>query len=283
MKKGKEEAKKKKETKKKKSSFDKSTYFMILLILLIVLLLLLVFNKHESTNFKVEKRMNEIAESQKLDTDNYNTIGWIRVEGTKVDHPIIIARNGSFEEPINQASYAWINGKDTKYTNNLTVAGHNYLNLSSTPKKSSKTFERFESLLSYVYYDFAKDNQFIQLTFNNNDYLYQIFAVSFMYNADYYMLPKGDDLAKEDQQKYIDFIKSISIYDYDIKVDSSDKFINVATCTRMFGDDGRTNVVISAKLVPNSTKTKHKVTKTKKYDVVDKKLMGGGENEVEVG
>ena len=51
----------------------------------------------------------------------------------------------------------------------------------------------------------------------------------------------------------------------------------------MFGEDGRTNFVVSAKLVPNKTRTKNKVTKTKAYEVVDNKLMGGGKNEIEEG
>jgi len=282
MKKGKENSKKKKETKSKKSSFDKSTYFMILLILLIVLLLLLAFNRHESTTFRIKNRINEIGESQKKDTDNYNTVGWIRVEGTNIDHPVIISRDGTYKEEVKQENYGWMNIKDAKFTNNMTVNGHNLLNLSSTPKKSSKTFERFESLMSFVYYDFAQENQYVQLTFNNNNYLYQIFAVSFMYNADFIKLPK-EQISKQEQQDFLNVINERTIYKYDTKVDSSDEILNVVTCTRMFGDHGRTNFIVSAKKVPNNTKIKNKVTKTSKYNEVDKKLMGGGKNEVEKG
>ena len=43
-------------------------------------------------------------------------------------------------------------------------------------------------LVSKIYgealYDFAKENQFIQLTMDGKNYLYQVFAVTFLYNLD---------------------------------------------------------------------------------------------------
>jgi len=292
MKKGKEESKKKEETKKttkktnetkkKKSNFDKSTYFMILLVLLIVLLLLLVFNRHETSTFRIEDRLKEIGESQKKDTNTVKTVGWIRVEGTNIDHPVLAAREGIYNQDIKQPTYSWMNTKKAGYTNNMTVVGHNYLNVSAHPKKTSKDYERFESLMAFVYPDFAEENQFIQLTYNNKNYLYQIFAVSFMFSSDFFTLPL-EQVDKETQQEFIDFVNSRTIYKYNVKVDSSDNILNVSTCTRMFGDSGRTNFVVSAKLVPNNKRTKNKITKTDLYDEVDKKMMGGEENEIEEG
>ena len=40
-----------------------------------------------------------------------------------------------------------------------------------------KSFNNFENLPSFLYYDFAKDNKYIQYSDEKNNYLYKIYAI----------------------------------------------------------------------------------------------------------
>lgn len=272
--------------KNKKNQHVKQYTLLIIGIIVILSLILLILSltKNRDTKFKVESRIQQVTKESKKDNGTYETIAWVRVEGTNIDYPIIIDTTGEYKNPVEKDAYGWLNSYTKKYTNNLTVDGHNIFNL-GVPKKSAKNFTRFEELMSFVYYDFAKENQFIQLTMNGKDYLYQVFAVSFMYDLDFSFLP-ADKVTKKEQQETIDFIQSRSIYKYNIKVNSDDNILNVATCTRLFGKNGRTNFVVSAKLVDKEKVLRlNKVKKTKEYKKVDKKMKGseldGKNNETE--
>jgi len=266
--------------KSKKKDQHKKKYILLIICIIVILsliLLILSLTKNRDTKFKIENRNIEIKKEQKKDNGTYETIAWIRVEGTNIDYPIIIDTTGEYTNPVEKDAYGWLNSYTKEYTNNLTVDGHNIFNL-GVPKKSAKNFTRFEELMSFVYYDFAKENQFIQLTMNGKNYLYQIFAVSFMYDLDFGYLPT-EKVNKKEQQEKIDFVTKQSIYKYKIKVDSNDNILNVATCTRLFGKNERTNFVVSAKLVNDKVLKLNKVKKTKKYKKVDKKMKGSENND----
>lgn len=266
--------------KKKKKSQHVKRYILLvigIIVILSLILLILSLTKNRDNKFKIEDRTQEIKKEMKKDNDTYETIAWVRVEGTNIDYPVIIDTTQKYKNPVEKEAYGWLNSNTKKYTNNLTVDGHNIFNL-GVPKKSAKNFVRFEELMSFVYYDFAKDNQFIQLTMNGKNYLYQVFSVSFMYDLDFSFLP-SDKVNKKEQQENIEFLKEQSIYKYNIDVNSDDNILNVATCTRLFGKDGRTNFVISAKLVDDKVLKLNKVKKTKKYKKVDKKMKGSEEND----
>jgi len=274
--------------KRKKLAKRSKTIGLLIIFLIIILSIVLLLNDSSKSlknlnlgkpKFEIKNRSEQIKESKKTDTDEYETIAWVRVEGTNIDYPVIIDETGNYLNPVNKPAYGWLNSYTKTYKNNLTIDGHNVMNL-GVPKKTSKTFSRFEELMAFAYYDFAKENQFIQLTMDGKNYLYQVFAVTFLYNLDFHNLPS--ETADEEEQQYsIDFLKQQSIYDYKIDVNTSDYILNVATCTRLFGKKDRTNFVVSAKRIDNKDIKYNKVRKTKGYNRVDKKLKGSEKNESE--
>ena len=257
-------------------------FISIIIIVFLILLLLLFINKRnvffdKNTDFKIENRVNDIKKEKKNDQYEYETVAWLRVQGTNIDYPIIIDKSGKYDNPVERKAYGWLNSQDGTYKNNLTIDGHNIFNL-GVPKKQSDTFFRFEELMAYAYYDFAKENQFIQLTMDNKNYLYQVFAVTLIYDLDLDLLP-AVNVDKTVQQEQIDFFKKHSIYDYDIEVKSSDNILNVATCTRILGKTNPTNFVLSAKLVKNKNISLNSMKKTKKYDKIELTLKGSENDE----
>ena len=157
---------------RKKKNDNLSIYALIALSVLFVFFMFLSFLGNNGSVFKVESRKESITEARKKDTEEYETMGWVRVQGTNIDYPVIRVLDEDYGRPVNGESYAWSTNDGTKVDKKMDISGHNILNLSSNPVKKDDMFIYFEELMNFVYYDFAKENQFIQLhIFCNNIFI----------------------------------------------------------------------------------------------------------------
>lgn len=247
---------------KKNKKRNKGIQFIIIVICVCAIGLFCLF--YRRTYYKIEDRVSNIKLEQDKDTDALETIGWLRVQGTQIDMPIV-SLSSNTEAPIEKESYAWVLNNDAKYHNSLRILGHNIFNLSAKPKKHSPKYKRFEEIMAFIYYDFAKDNQYIQLTMNNNDHLYKVFSVGIIDYSKLDELPTVEH-TKEQIKQEIDLFRSNSIYDYSIKVTEKDNLLSLITCTRMYGSDADVGIVVSAKEVKDHKINKlSKIKKNKKY------------------
>lgn len=255
-------------------SKKKSKYIFIICICLcfcIVLLLIYFGIFYRKANYKIEDRTSNIKIEKKKDTKALTTIGWLRVQGTKIDMPVVSLALDT-EAPVEKEKYAWVVNRDAKYHNSMRILGHNIFNLSAKPKKYSPNFKRFEELFSFIYYDFAKENQYIQLTMDNKNHLYQVFAVGMI---DYIKLDELPTIEHTEEQikQEIKLFKDNSIYDYDIKVTEKDNLLSLVTCTRMYGREADVGIVVSAKEVKNHKINRiSKISKNKKYKELEKHM-----------
>ena len=249
---------------------------MILIITLTTVLFLKLFGF--GIYYKTESRQKNIEQSKQNDTKEYETIGWIRVQGTNIDYPLYGVIKEGYDYPVTD-SYLWSMNLDSSYHNVLITYGHNIMNLGPQPKLHNKAFTRMEQLMSFVYYDFAEDNEYIQLSMNGRDYLYKIFAANFMYVADLNEYPEGE-FENEDKKNYVNRLLKESIYDYDIEVKDDDDILSVVTCTRFFEDGKNYDFLISGRLVrPGEKIKKYKVKRNKNYTKIEEKLKGDDQNE----
>ena len=92
----------------------------------------------------------------------YKTAGWLNLSGTNIDYPIIYSNDSSLDYPVENEKYGWITSSQINSKDMLFINGHNVFNLSSNPIRESNDFKRFEELMNYVYYDFAKEHQYFQ-------------------------------------------------------------------------------------------------------------------------
>lgn len=248
----------------------------ILIVFMVTILCVKLFRN--DSYYKIESRNNKIIENKKNDTNDYETIGWIRVQGTNIDYPLYGVIKEGYDYPVTD-SYLWSMNLDSDYHNVLITYGHNIMNLGPQPKMHNKTFTRMEQLMSFVYYDFAEDNEYIQLSMNGTDYLYKIFAANFMYVADLNEYPEGE-FESEDRNSYVDRLLKESIYDYDIEVKDTDNILSVVTCTRFFEDGLNYDFLISGRLVrPGEKIKKYKVKRNKNYTKIEEILKGDDQNE----
>ena len=272
----------KKKRKGKKKKVDKKLFLIVICVVLVIVALILLFCKfliNQKDFYEMESRITNIENSKKDDKELYHTIGWVKVQNTHLDLPVLSGIDDNINFPVEKEKYVWTMSNDDKFHNVINIMGHNIFNLSSTPKKYSDKFQRFEELMSFVYYDTAKDSKYIQLTIDGKGYLYKIYSVAFINAVDVDMLPK-EDYTKEELKDYINLLKENTIYDYDVDVNVNDKFISLITCTRFFGNDQFIDFMVTGRLVRENEKINDfNVSKSKKYDEVEKILKGDGDDE----
>lgn len=269
--------------KKKKNKYKIFVCFVIFSILLFGFIGLLLFKKYfkvEESIFEIESRSSNVVENKKKDNDEYETIGWLRVQGTNIDCPIITGKTELYKYPVELENYGWMTNKDRKNYNVMNIFGHNIFNLGPSPKKSSNNFKRFEELMNFIYHDFAQENKYIQFTINGKDYVYKIFSVSIIYASDVDMFPEGE-YSKQEKKDYIKLLRDNSIYDYDVDVLEEDDLISVVTCTRFLGTDAYRDILVSGRLVRDDEKiyNNYSVDKNNNYKKIDKVLKGDDNNE----
>jgi len=270
-----------KETKKKQTEQQNLIKMIITLAVIIILITLIVLlHYNEKDYYKIEPRIDKVKTVEIEKGKDFDTIGWLRVQGTNMDMPIIQSPSRSEIFPANLDNFVWSLNKDSKYHNFIFIMGHNYFNLSSTPKITSKTFTRFEELMAFVYYDFAKKNKYIQLTMDDKEYLYKIFSVGFIKTFESLEMTNYGDLNKEEMKDYLELLEENNLYDYDVDVNENDNIITLATCTRFFGANPNYEFFVNGRLVREKEKiNNYSVKKNKNYKKIEKKLKGDGDNE----
>lgn len=259
--------------KSKKWKTKKILFIIFSLLILLVLLFLLVKSINNLMPFyKIEERKENI-ENYKGENEYVKAIAWLRVQGTNIDYPVIDNndRKANIEDIVKD--FTWTQGTTEKLTNKLFILGHNIRNVSSNPLITDKSHARFEQLLSFVYYDFVKDNKYIQYTIDGKDYLYKIFSVSFVQDntLDYI----STDYTKEELKKYIKQSKKDSFFDFNLDVNENDKVISLVTCTRFFGATTSYDFKIDARMVRNNEFiNNYKVSKNNNYKQIEEKMRG---------
>lgn len=220
----------------------------------------------------MEDRNKEISLAKKKDGNGKETIGWLRVQGTNIDYPIWYGPGYNYSAAVDD--FAWTDTFSGKLGNILFLSGHNIKNLSSNPRLNDKTLSRFEQLMSFTYYDFAKDNQFIQLSMNDNNYIYQIYSISYVDSVDNFY----SSFSKKTMKNYINESLESSIYKYNIDVNDNDYIISLDTCTRMYGSGTSKHFRVNGRMLRDGEKIKNnKVSKSSKYKEIED-LMKGGES-----
>ena len=253
----------------------KFNYKYLLIIFIVIVFSFFLF--YYFFNYKVNSRVNNLKNYKS--SDSYvHAVGWLKIQGTNIDYPVIYNSSSIDINAIGEENYLWTNVNNKKISNRVFIVGHNIKNVSKNPLITNKDHVRFEQLLSFVYYDFAKDNEYVQYTIDGTDYLYKIFSISFIDNdkLDYGM----NSYKKEKLDKYINNSIKSSLFKYNVKVNKNDSVITLVTCTRMFGAYANKAFKIDARMVRKGEFTnKYKVTKNKNYNNILDIMEGDNENE----
>ena len=247
----------------------KISYILLFLIIVVGLIILLV--KFFSPYYTIESRVKDVKKYKGV--DGADAIGWLRVQGTNIDFPIVYYYNTDVTDPTNDLG--WNFNQDTELTKKTTLFSHNVLNVSSNPIITDKNHRRFEQLMSFIYPSFVKKNKYIQYTVGGKDYLYKIYAISFQNedSIDYEVTSFSSEQAIE----YIESVKKNSYFEFDTDVVETDDLLTLVTCTRFFGATSEYSFVVDARRVREKEKIKnYGITEKKSYNRI-KKIMEGEE------
>ena len=241
----------------------------LVLLIIVFITVCLVLKLNSKKNYKTIDLpfTSGVDKLEKFDGKGYYKIGWLQIQGTDIDLPIMESNYLDVEET--SPSFAWRSSDYISGENREVLIGHNILNVSSTPMLPNEDLTDFEELLAFTYYDFAKDNLYLQYTKDGKDEIYLIYAAGFY---SYTENTVESTESKKELDKYIKTAKEKSIYDYDVDVDSSDDLLELDTCTRYFGLNEKQQFIIQArKLRKNEKIVKYGVEKNKNYKMLDKK------------
>lgn len=259
----------------KRKNIKKKFICLIIIILVIALFLYFLNIRSKYSDFKIIDKTDEINEVKKKgDT----VVGWLNVEGTNIDLPIIQDID-TINIPDRDYDYAWIYSIPGNDSNHLNFASHNVRNVSRNPIVGDNTMTGFEQLMSFIYPSFTAKNQYIAYTDKyGGTSLYKIYAVSLTKHSQ--DVSYKNIYTDEEQKEYIKQTKSESMYDMDVDVTYKDKLISLLTCTRFYGSgDSYTFKVDARKLRDNEKQELVKVKTNDNYTKIKNRMGEGGKNE----
>ena len=192
-----------------------------------------------------EEKSEKMLKLEELQKENNEIIGWLEIEGTNINYPVLQSTDNEFYMKNNYKKEKSKDGSiflDKSYnwdipSSNLLLYGHN-----------NKNGIMFQDLLKYKNEDFYKEHTKIKFTTNKEDNVYEIISV--FYSRVYYKSEKNVFryyyfVNANNEQEYNDFVnnaKKSSIYDTGVNANYGDQLLTLSTC-EYSQEDGRFVVV----------------------------------------
>ena len=184
---------------------------------------------------------------QELLKKNKDTVGWIKVNGTNINYPIVQSvdnkyyLNHAFDGSSNSAGWIYADYRNNMvdFDKNTIIYGHGRID--------TTMFGSLKNILSSNWYD-NKDNHIIKLSTEYENTLWQVFSVYTIEAESYYITTEF--YSDEQYQTFLDTLKARSAVEFSADVNINDKILTLSTCKDNFG----TRVVMHAKLIKKETR-----------------------------
>ena len=194
---------------------------------------IIVWFKDNNNTINNVKIIYQIAD-EKIDEDNTvnvdfndlllknnDVIGWIKVNNTNIDYPVVKGDNNnyylthSFDKSYNDAGWIFMD-----YRNNYDILDNNTI-IYGHGRKDGSMFGSLNKVLDSSWY-LNKDNYEIMFTTLNNKYKFRVFSIYTINSSDYIDINYNNEL--------LDTIISRSIYDFNVDVNINDRILTLSTC-----------------------------------------------------
>ena len=195
---------------------------------------------------KTTERMLQVQELQK---ENPDIVGWIEIEGTNINYPVLQGTDNSYYMTHNYKKEEAKDGsifldKDCDWTipsSNLLMYGHNM-----------GDGAMFQDLLKYEDEEFYKQHPIVRFTTATEDAEYEIisaFKSRVYYKSEknvfrYYYFINADN--EEEYNEFVNSAKEASFYDTGKTAEYGDQLMTLSTCS-YHTEDGRFAVVARKK------------------------------------
>ncbi len=177
-----------------------------------------------------------------LKQKNSDTVGFIKVNGTNVNYPIVQTNNNSFylkhafDKSKNSAGWVFADYRNNmiNFDKNTVIYGHS--------RSNQTVFGSLKKVLNKSWYE-NKDNHVIKLSTPSENTLWQIVSIYTIKPESYYITTKFSD---KQYQEFIKTVKERSQINFSGSLNESDKILTLSTCEDVAGT---TRLVIHAKLI----------------------------------
>jgi len=202
----------------------KKVFKTILIIIMIVSLINIVIwclenNKTKEIVNKTKKYIN-IGNQKPIDlkikTINEDIVGWIIVDNTNINYPIVQANNNEYylnhdlEKNYNSAGWIFMDSYNNMNDQNIILYGHH--------RRDGSMFGSIDNLFKY------KEGK-IQLIIENESHIYNIFSI--------YITEKNYNYRERNYiniNKKIQEFKNRSIKEYNVEIKGKHQIITLSTC-----------------------------------------------------
>lgn len=220
---------------------------MIIKYLIFAIFLFSIFNIYNSIKeYSKAKQIYQEIREKKENTNLYNInsdyMGWINIECTTIDYPIVKGYDNDFyltrdfHKQYLKAGSIFMDYRNKGFEDkNIVIYGHNMKNGSM-----------FGELNNFKNIDYLQKNKYISITTRNNEKLiYEIFGI-YVTDANDTEYTSINFNTEEEFKEYINKIFNKSIYNLDIEIKNTDKILTLSTCSYEFEN---ARLVIHAKFI----------------------------------
>ncbi len=175
-----------------------------------------------------------------LKEKNDEVIGWLKVENTNIDYPVVKHKNNSyylnhsFDKTYNEAGWVFAD-----YRNNINELDQNTI-IYAHGRVDGTMFGSLKNLLDKNYLEENK-NIVVKFSTENYNYLLEGFSIYHIETTEDYTYTTFSD---EDFDKFLEKVVSRSAYPLDVPVNNRDKIITLSTCY-----NNTEKVVLHARLI----------------------------------
>lgn len=176
---------------------------------------------------------------------NSDTAGWLQVNGTNINYPIVQTDNNdyylnhAFDGSYNEAGWIFADYRNNFINDrNLIIYGHARLN--------STMFGTLKNVVKSFWYT-DKNNYVIKISTPKVNSSWQVFSTYAIDPEDYYLKTYFDD-----DNSFLEFakiLKARSVYDYNVELKPTDRILTLSTC---YSNNQR--IVLHAKLIKYENK-----------------------------
>lgn len=178
-----------------------------------------------------------------LKQSNPDTVGWLTVNNTTVNYPVVQAVNNSyylnhdFNKNSNSLGWIFMDYRNNSFDldQNTVIYGHNL-------SRDKIMFGNLSATLNPNWYTKA-NNQYITFNTVQGDMQWRIFSIYTIAATNDYLYNTFDD-----QAQFLEFankMKSRSIADFGVEIKENDKILTLSTCQ----SSGKSRLVVHAVLV----------------------------------
>lgn len=172
---------------------------------------------------------------------NPDTVGWIKVDGTKVNYPIVQSDDNdyylshAFNRSNNEGGWIFadyrVNFKE--FGKNTIIYGHNMNN--------KTMFGSIPSMLNKSYLN-NSDDKYIKISTPTSNSVWKVFSIYTIEPEVYYL---RTNFKTEAYDTFLNTLKGRSIYDFGIEVTTDDKILTLSTCN----NTGTKRIAVHAKMI----------------------------------